>query len=178
MTRCTVLPVQPDAFPNVQCVKKKNPQKNPQKLISGNVLSFWSFNSVLTFLPTILRNHSLKDQLVIVTHSVPLLFQCASRSYTVVTLCLFLEYLQVFFTGFVQKKPTDIKASVAGMYLFNVLESNLYLEQYVLCILLPCPCTRIVGLSKGTSEVYSAAWAVFPVLYKNVSLPDYLLSIN
>lgn len=81
---------QPDAFPNVQCVKKKKEKKkpNPWKCVILMIIEpCTNFSPCDTLEPLVER------QLVSVTHSVPLLFQCVSRSYTVVTLCLFLEHL-------------------------------------------------------------------------------------
>lgn len=77
---------QPDAFPNVQCVKKQ--KTNPWKCVILMIIEPCN-----NFSPCDTLESLVERQLVSVTHSVPLPFQCVSRSYTVVTLCLFLEYL-------------------------------------------------------------------------------------
>lgn len=80
------------------------------------------------------------------------------------------------------------------MYHFHVFKSNLYLETVCVLYLNPTLAHGSLPLLTGTSDVCSeqypvvwelsfslfqlSAWVVFPVLYKSVFFPDYLLLIN
>lgn len=71
---------------------------------------------------------------------------------------------------------------------FDVFGLNLYIERYVLLYLNPSPRPWIFNPPTGTLQraipfdvrttFLSTAWPVFPVLYKSVFFPDYLLLIN
>lgn len=93
----------------------------------------------------------------------------------------------MYFLLALYKKTTE--AWVAGMCHFHVFISDLYRAVCVLYLTLPLhmnPTLQQAHLMFAVSNTQcydkyrsiSTAWVVFPVLYKSVFFPDYLLLIN